>query len=193
VLTNGTAITAARAERLARLGRAAEYSLEIRVSIDDVDAARNDRVRGRGAHARAVAALRRLDAHGLLPIVTATEILQGDDGRAATHDRFHAFLRGLGIARPRVKILSVLPAGRMAEGSGPGLGADVLDGDVAARLPCADGRAVTATGVYACPILAGLDEARLSSGSLEASFRPAHLAHGACVTCWQTGTRCTNS
>ena len=52
---------------------------------------------------------------------------------------------------------------------------------------------VAAGGVYACPILAGLPGARLSTGSLAESFRPAPLYHPACVTCHQTGMTCRNS
>jgi hypothetical protein len=52
---------------------------------------------------------------------------------------------------------------------------------------------VAAGGVYACPILAGLDGARLSTGSLADSFRAAPLYHPACVTCRRTGMTCRNS
>ena len=77
VLTNGTLITEATADALAALAAAADYSLEIRVSLDDVDAERNDAVRGPAAWSRAVRAVRLLNERGLVPIVTATEILDG--------------------------------------------------------------------------------------------------------------------
>jgi MoaA/NifB/PqqE/SkfB family radical SAM enzyme len=56
------------ANRLAALQNASQYSLEIRISMDDVDADKNDAVRGKGAHAKAVRALRLLHDRGLLPI-----------------------------------------------------------------------------------------------------------------------------
>ncbi len=74
VLTNGTRLGERVVAALGELAAGSRYSLEVRVSLDDVDRAANDRIRGRGAWARAVGAIRRLDAHGLLPIVTATEI-----------------------------------------------------------------------------------------------------------------------
>src|SRR5215468_6515963 len=83
VLTNGTAITEATADALAALARRSPYSLDIRVSLDDVDREENDRVRGEGSWARAVEAVRRLHARGILPIVTATEIAGHRDGGAA--------------------------------------------------------------------------------------------------------------
>jgi molybdenum cofactor biosynthesis enzyme MoaA len=193
VLTNGTVMTVATADALRALAERARYSLEIRVSLDDVDEARNDRIRGAGAFARTVGTLRLLEERGLLPIVTATEILQAETaGEGGLYERFHRFLRGIGIARPRVKIIPVFAVGRLeGQGAAP-LTEAALEGFDRAMLQCSDTRVVADGGVYACPILAGLPGARLSSGDLEASFRPAPLYHAACVTCHQTGMSCRN-
>ena len=189
VLTNGTVMTDALADALARLAHGSRYSLEIRLSLDAADAEANDRVRGRGTWERATRTLQSLDARGLLPIVTATEIAEG----AATYDRFRALLSALGIAKPRVKILPVFPVGRVVGAPGARLTDADLEGFDRSTLPCAETRVVAADGVYACPILAGLPGARLSTGSLAESFRPAPLYHPACVTCRQTGMTCRNS
>jgi MoaA/NifB/PqqE/SkfB family radical SAM enzyme len=194
VLTNGTVITAAIADALRTLADRARYSLEIRVSLDDVDQARNDRIRGAGTFARTLETLRLLEARGLLPIVTATEILQQETAaEGGIHERFHRFLREAGIGRPRVKILPVFALGRLASDASARLTDAALEGFDRALLQCADTRVVADGGVYACPILAGLPGARLSTGSLAASFRPAPLYHPACVTCRQTGMSCRNS
>src|SRR5262249_60963394 len=74
VLTNGTCIDAIMADELAALFASARYSLSIRVSLDDTDPVRNDRVRGESAFAKAVEAIRLLHDRGLLPIGTATEV-----------------------------------------------------------------------------------------------------------------------
>ena len=193
VLTNGTRINARMADALAKLAVDAPYSLEIRVSLDDVDPDLNDRVRGRRAWARAVRAIRLLDARGLLPIVTATEIVSAespDDTR--TYDRFRDFLRSQGLEKPRVKIMPVFPVGRLAGQSTEQLADVDLAGFDRGTLQCAETRVVAAGGVYACPILAGLPGARLSAGDLAASFRPAPLYHPACVTCHRTGMSCRN-
>ena len=193
VLTNGTRINARIADALAKLAVDAPYSLEIRVSLDDVDPDLNDRVRGRRAWARAVRAIRLLDARGLLPIVTATEIVSAegpDDTRM--YDRFRDFLRSLGLEKPRVKIMPVFPVGRLAGRSTERLAEDDLAGFDRGTLQCAETRVVAAGGVYACPILAGLPGARLSTGDLAASFGPAPLYHPACVTCHRTGMSCRN-
>ncbi len=194
VLTNGTLIDPSVADALAAMAARAPYSLEIRVSLDDTDRERNDRIRGEGGWAKAVEAVRRLRARGLLPIVTATEITR-DEYPAASgmYERFRDFLRGQGIERPRVKILPVFGLGRQPAGGTAPLTEDDLEGFDRSRLQCSDARVVAAGGVYACPILAGLEGARLSTGSLAASFRPAPLYHPACVTCRQTGMTCRNS
>lgn len=202
VLTNGTAITEATADELGALARQSPYSLDVRVSLDDVDPERNDRVRGEGAWARAVEAIKRLHARGLLPIVTATEILSDGAGAApnrhgaapgSLYQRLRDFLVGLGIDRPRVKIMPVFALGRLATGQGgPLLTDEMLEGFDRATLQCADARVIADGGVYACPILAGLPGARLSAGSLAESFRPARLYHSACATCHRTGMTCRN-
>jgi len=164
VLTNGTLIDPAMADRLAGLARDAAYSLEIRVSLDDVDPEQNDRVRGRGAWAKAVQAIERLHARGLLPIVTATEI-SNTDATPGLYERFRDFLRSLGIERPRVKIMPVFALGRQAGqagGDGERLSGASLEGFDTALLQCSDTRVVADGGVYACPILAGLAGARRS-------------------------------
>jgi MoaA/NifB/PqqE/SkfB family radical SAM enzyme len=191
VLTNGTAITERTADRLAALAQRAAYSLELRVSLDDPEPEANDQVRGRGAWGRAVAALRRLHARGLLPIVTATEIV--DDPAADRYARFRRFLLELGIDRPRVKILPVLPMGRLEGRSAELLDEAQLDGFDRGQLYCAESRALAEGGVYACPILAGLPGARMSAGRLAEAFRPAPLYHPACVTCHRTGLVCRNA
>jgi MoaA/NifB/PqqE/SkfB family radical SAM enzyme len=193
VLTNGTLIGPGQAEALAALSARAPYSLEIRVSLDDPDRARNDAVRGEGAWEQAVEAVRLLKARGLLPIVTATEITRAaEPGPGGLHARFRDFLREQGVERPRLKIMPVFALGRQPASHEPPLTDEDLEGFDRARLQCADARVVAAGGVYACPILAGLPGARLSDGGLAESFRPAPLYHPACVTCHRTGMTCRN-
>ena len=193
VLTNGTLIDAAMADELAALAASAPYSLEIRVSLDDTDPEKNDRIRGAGAFDKAMDAVRRLHERGLLPIVTATEITSREhaDGRAM-YERFRDFLTARGIEKPRVKIMPVFALGRLARPGGAVLSEDDLAGFDRGTLQCSDARVVAHGGVYACPILAGLPGAKLSEGGLEASFRAALLYHASCVTCFQTGMTCKN-
>ena len=59
-------------------------------------------------------------------------------------------------------------------------------------LQCAETRAVTAEGVYACPILVGKRVALMSTGSLEEALGDVSLSHHACRTCYETGMSCGN-
>ena len=194
VLTNGTLIGPEQADALAAMAARAPYSLEIRVSLDDTDRALNDRVRGEGAWAKAVEAVRLMRERGLLPIVTATEITRDEHGaESGMYERFRDFLHEQGVDRPRVKIMPVFGLGRQPASLEPPLTEDDLEGFDRSVLQCAAARVVTSTGVYACPILAGLDGARLSTGGLAESFVAAPLYHPACVTCRRTGMTCRNS
>ncbi len=193
VLTNGTMITPHMADNMAILARESPYSLEIRVSMDGVDAEKNDRIRGKGAFAKAVRALQLLSARGLLPILTATEILRDELPEGSEmYEQFRSFLLSLGIEKPRVKIIPIFPTGRMAGEGGPLLTDEMLRDFDFSLLQCSETRVVADGGIYSCPILAGLKEARLSEGSLQDSFKPCRLYHVACVTCYQTGMTCKN-
>jgi len=192
VLTNGTQITERVADRLADLAARARYSLEVRVSLDAPEREANDRVRGRGAFDRALAAITRLDARGLPPILTATDPGEPIVGDGGLYERLRRLLLTAGVAKPRIKLLPIFPVGRSAGGASP---PDAVDVDVAnvGRLPCADSRAVTAEGVYACPILAGLPEARLAGETLDHALGPVALRHAACRVCLETGATCRNA
>jgi AdoMet-dependent heme synthase len=193
VLTNGTLIDKEVADTLATLSWEAPYSLEIRVSVDDIEAAHNDRVRGKGAFAKAVRAMQLLHARGLLPILTATEVLQDElPAGSGLYERFRNFVLSLGIDKPRVKIIPVFPIGRMASGGEPLLTEEMLHGFDFSLLQCSQTRIIADGGVYSCPILAGLPEARLSDGRVQESFTPCRLYHPACLTCYRTGMTCKN-
>jgi MoaA/NifB/PqqE/SkfB family radical SAM enzyme len=190
LLTNGTLVDEARADRLAAIASRSPYSLEVRVSLDAPTAHENDAVRGRGTFAKALAAIRRLAARGLLPIVTATEILPATGGESL-YERMRAVLLEAGVARLRVKILPVLPLGRC---SGPEryVGPDEAERLDPTRLQCTETRVIADGGIYACPILAGLPGARLGARRLAEALGPVSLFHHACYTCYETGIACQN-
>ena len=191
VLTNGTLIHEATAGALATLAAGARYSLEIRVSLDDSDAARNDAIRGPGAFRRALRAIQWLEGCGLLPILTATETdpAPGEDRYARLRD----LLLASGVRKPRVKMLPVFPVGRMAGRGGGVVTEEMLAIAQPPALQCTESRAVATGGIYACPILSGLPEARLPGTTLADTLVPNRLDHPACLVCWQTGSSCRNA
>ena len=202
VLSNGTLITPAVADRLAALAGESRYSLEMRISLDDVDEQRNDAVRGKGALRRALQALRLLQERGLPPIVAVTEYFY--DGQTAVageagdgsgfYKRFRDFLLENGIEKPRLKVIPVFAMGNLqsSEPGGAFVTPDMMKGFDVTTLQCTKSRIVAADGVYACPLLVGEPQARLSEGSLADAMQPCSLYHTACHTCYLTGMTCAN-
>ena len=194
VLTNGTLFTSRRLDDLVRLSDASRHSLEIRVSLDGVDAARHDSIRGAGNFERTLEGVRRLCEQGLLPIVTATET--GDEDPSRYRERLLALLRARGVPRPRLKLLPLFRLGRERNRTRPYEAAESLAGVPASaiepgRLQCGSCRAVTSRGVYVCPLLVDEPDGRMGE-TLVSALGPYELRHGACLTCYVTGMTCGN-
>ena len=202
VLTNGTLITPAVADELASLAATSRYSLEMRVSLDDVNEARNDAVRGKGALRRALRALRLLQERGLPPIVAVTEYFyeaqettpQEPGGGSGFYQKFRDFLLENGIEKPRLKVIPVFAMGKLhpSETGAAYVTPGMMHGFDVATLQCTKSRIVADGGVYACPLLVGEPRARLSENSLSESMQPCSLYHTACHTCYVTGMTCSN-
>ena len=193
VLTNGVLIRAETAARLRALSDASVYSLDLRVSIDGIDAATNDAIRGAGTFERIVAAFGILARAGLNPVVTVTEACD-DAGTAAGRARILSFLRGCGLVQPRVKVLPLLRLGAEASRSRAyaeweSLAGRELTAEEAEALQCSSGRMVTSRGVYVCPILIDYPGARMAE-TLAGSLRPFALRYAACFTCHEQGLSC---
>src|SRR5262245_37344000 len=148
VLTNGVLIKEDTAVRLRRLADASDYSLDLRVSLDGLDAAANDRVRGAGTYERILEGMRHLADAGLNPVVTVTEACEGagtEEGRA----RLLELLRRIGLPRPRLKVMPLLHLGAEARRTRGYEPAETLRGLTLTRaetevLACATGRMATA-------------------------------------------------
>ena len=201
VLTNGTLMTPTVADALAALEAESRYSLEIRISLDDVDESKNDAVRGRGALAKAIRALRLLQERGMTPIVAVTEYFYEAAAQAQPsamgsgfYQKFRDFLLAHGITKPRLKLIPVFPIGKL-EGIQPVASyvtPEMLQGFDFTTLQCTQSRMVADGGVYACPLLVGESGALLSKASLHEALQPCSLYHTACHTCYVTGMTCAN-
>lgn len=191
ILTNGVLLDQNSAIRLKGLFDEAPYSLDLRVSLDGIDARQNDPIRGRGTFARIIEGVRIVASVGLPVVLTVTEAEGG--GSSADRDEFVRLVRSLGVTRPRVKFLSPFRIGREQRrdrGYRPDerLRADDLPGG-GEHLQCATSRAVTARGWYPCPILIEVPESRMGD-EIGAALRPIALEQGACYTCHVMGVSC---
>jgi molybdenum cofactor biosynthesis enzyme MoaA len=193
VLTNGLLLDDGRCARLAALQAASAYSLDLRVSLDGWDAATNDPIRGAGTFDRAIEGVERLWAAGLNPVLTVTEV-HPESASPGGRERFLALLRGIGVTKPRLKVLPVFRLGAEADRSGGyasshRIRSSDLDAAGADHLQCAGCRMVTDQGVWVCPILVNEPTARMGERLADA-LGPFALAHAACWTCHEYGVSC---
>ncbi|MFP3940676.1 MAG: radical SAM protein [Thermoanaerobaculia bacterium] len=193
VLTNGLLLDPERCRRLAALSGASEYSLDVRVSLDGFTAAANDAIRGDGVFERAMEGIRNLADAGINPVLTVTEVHE-ENASEEGKERFFALLRGLGIDKPRLKLLPVFRIGAEAERSGAYESWQRLrEGDVPAggwdHLQCSSCRMVTDQGVWVCPILVNEPEGRMGE-TLADTLDTYPLEHPACWTCHVYGVSC---
>ena len=195
VLTNGVLIDEAKADRLRRIADGSRFSLEIRISIDDYEEARNDAIRGEGTFRKALEAYKLLYGRGFLPILTVTEMrdhLNPAQGERDLHGCYVKLLRSIGIDRPRIKVIPIFEMGMLPAPSEPRPVTSEMLRDLAPEaLQCSSSRIVAHDGVYACPILVGEPKARLAD-DLEGGLRDCSLYHSSCHTCYVTGMTCKN-
>ncbi|HEX9204280.1 MAG TPA: radical SAM protein, partial [Vicinamibacteria bacterium] len=190
VLTNGLLLKPESASRLRRLSDASEYSLDLRISIDGWDAATNDPVRGAGTFDRILVGIRNLAEAGLNPVITVTEACEGAS-TAEGRTRFLAFLRSIGLTKPRLKVMPLLRLGAesgrtRAYASWESLRGQTLTREEAEALVCSSGRMVTSKGVYVCPILIDFPQARMGA-TLSETLGAFELRYPACFTCHEQG------
>ncbi len=102
--TNGTYIDAAKARRLASM----DY-LDIQISIDGIDAATNDRVRGAGSYALARRAMDHLATAGFGPFKISAVVTRHNVDQL---DRFKALADSYGA---QLRITRLRPSGRGAD------------------------------------------------------------------------------
>jgi uncharacterized Fe-S cluster-containing radical SAM superfamily protein len=154
ILTNGTLFTERRVHWLATTTRASRLALELRISLDGLDAPAHEAFRGAGEWARTTAGLRALQAAGLHPIVTVTQTTPDDPRTFAA--RAAAALRAEGLSAPRLKLLPMFKLGREAERNGggdhaPSLASLPRDAFDPHRLQCGHGRAGHESGRVRVP------------------------------------------
>ncbi len=130
---------------------------------------------------------------GLNPVITVTEV-NHTIGRPEARSAFLERMRELGLARPRLKVLSMFRIGREEYRSRAYEAWETLRGRTLSpaeeeALQCSSSRMVTSKGVYVCPILIDHDEARMGE-TLEETQRPFPLAYSACFTCHAYGVTC---
>lgn len=195
VLTNATVFKPEWLERLRAAEDKSTYCLEFRVSLDGFSPETNDPIRGDGTFERAMNGVRLLVENNFLPIITAVRTWS-DDQDFDVIESFTKTLRNAGYDRPRLKILPTLQIGAEENRS---RGYSVLERITPemmvdydeSLLVCHNSRIITDRGVHVCPILIESPDSLLGQ-SLNDSLQSFPLKHGACFTCYQYGSICSN-
>ena len=195
ILTNGTTLTASRVDRLRALEDASGRRLHFRVSLDSLDEAENDAVRGAGSYRQAVRGLREL-ARGAFPVHLTLVRSWEESEDPAMERRVMDFLRGLGVPEPGAKFLPGFLLGELEKSARPyhqneRVTEQCFENWPITHLQCASSRMATAEGVWVCPILVEDPSARMGT-RLQDSLRPYPLRHAACYTCRISGMSCAN-
>ncbi len=178
---------------MSRLPDQTDYSLDFRVSLDGFSPEANDPIRGEGTFERILAGVSNLVAAGLNPVITVTEVYE-ENGSESGKERFFEILRGLGVTKPRLKILPVFQIGAEAERTGAYESwqrlreSDALDEEWS-HLQCSSCRMVTDQGVWVCPILVNEPQGKMGQ-TLSDTLEPFRLEHPACWTCHVYGVSC---
>jgi MoaA/NifB/PqqE/SkfB family radical SAM enzyme len=193
ILTNGILIDDDTAARLGQMFRETRYSLDLRVSLDGVSPQENDPIRGKHTFNKILGGAQNLINHGINPVFAVTTVhaeFAEDEGRL----RFMEMLRSRGFSPPRVKIIPPFKIGREERRGGGYEEFEYLsEGDLYPEeewdLQCGSCRMVTQKGVYPCPILIEVPDARMGD-ALGDSLTPIKLDHPACYTCHVEGFSC---
>lgn len=193
ILTNGILISPEMAVWLAERAKSSRYTFDIRVSLDGTTAKENDAIRGRKTFAKIIGAIELLWRSGINPVITVTTChadLNAHEGRM----KFIELLAEHGITQPRMKFLSPFKIGREERrDQGYEVHERLVEGDLLEGeefdLQCSSCRMVTAKGVWPCPILIEVPEARMGD-SLADGLVPIKLNHPACYTCHVEGVSC---
>ncbi|MFN0117602.1 MAG: radical SAM protein [Elusimicrobiota bacterium] len=195
VLTNGTFLNEALAQKLKVLSDSSHYALELRISLDGTTKETNDPIRGEGTFERILKGIQNLAHAGLNPVITVTEASpelskEGKKGR----EKFFELMQSLGLKQPRMKILSLFHIGEEESRSCGYKKNETLQGlhlseDELLKLQCTSSRIVTHEGVWVCPILINDPLARMGNTITE-SLVSFELDRGACYTCHAFGVTC---
>lgn len=196
VLTNGTQITAEKAQRLKSIQEASKNALRFRVSMEHFDEERNDEIRGKNAYRKAAKGIFHLAEAGFSPVLTVTRTWE-EERDAEMEVQFIEFLRQNGVTKPQLKILPGFLLGQLAENERQYTKEEYVtekcfESFDITQLQCASSRMATGQGVYVCPILVDNPAARMGD-TISDTLHSFPLAHSACYTCRVTGMTCKSS
>ena len=196
VLSNGTLITDAVAQRFGQISRNSKYKLEFRISLESPIEVENDEIRGNGSFQRTVNGIRSLLHGGFNPIITTTDWSKYGKFAKETDAGFRSLVGSLSASQLRLKKLPLVLLERCAELIRPyqeeeRVTEKCFDNFDINNFQCATSRIVTSKGVFVCPILIN-DTKAWMGWTLKESLKPYTMESHACYTCRTSGLTCKN-
>lgn len=196
VLSNGTLITEAVAQRFGQISRNSKYKLEFRISLESPIEAENDQIRGNGSFQRAITGIQALLHAGFNPIITTADWTKYGKFAKETDAGFRSLIGSFCAPQVRLKKLPLVLLGRCAElirpyHEGEQVTEKCFDNYNVNNLQCATSRIVTSKGVFVCPILIN-DQKAWMGWTLNESLTSYMMASPACYTCRTSGLTCKN-
>lgn len=190
ILTNGTLIDDKMAEFLSRY---ASQGLNVRISLECYTQQTNDEFRGDGSYHKTIKGIRSLNNHGVRPWVAYVNKSGGGLDCFATKQLENDFRARLGeehgLEIAGLKVIAAYSKGRFSKGVNPMVTNELVQ-ERKEQVQCAYGVAVSKSGIYPCPILVDVNEAKITNSLTDAICKPVALTYSFCASCFATGSTC---
>lgn len=190
ILTNGTLIDQEQARFFSNF---TSQGLNLRVSLECYTQQNHEEYRGTGSFGRALQGIKNLNGFGIRPWVAYVNksggCVDGLGAQMLETDFRQRLGEEYGLEIAGLKIIAAYSKGRFANQ------VDFLVGPekVAERInsvQCNYGVAISKDGVFPCPILVDVPQAKLSYTLQAALIKPFNLDYEFCKSCFATGTCC---
>lgn len=191
ILTNGTLIDEALAEFFSPF---ASQGLKLRVSLECYTSQNHEEYRGMGSFGRALQGIKNLNNVGIRPWVAYVNksggVLDGGAAQKLENDFRHRLDQEHGLEIAGLKIIAAYAKGRFS---------NQLDLQEVERvvekvssLQCNYGLTISKAGIFPCPILVDIPQAKLADTFQESLGKDFSLDYECCNSCFVTGTCCGN-
>ena len=190
ILTNGTLIDKKQAEYLSKY---TSRGLCLRVSLECYTCENHEKYRGQGSFQRAVQGIKNLNYFGVRPWVAFVNKSGGSVDCSGVLELERDFKQRLledhGLDIAGLKVIAAYSKGRFAGAVNlPEI--FELDVEKISQVQCTYGVAVSGDGVFPCPVLVDVPEARLADSLKNVIGQPVSLIKSVCASCFATGTTC---
>jgi len=190
ILTNGTLIDKGKALFFSKYS---SRGLNLRVSLECYTERTHDQYRGEGSFKGAINGIKHLNAKGIFPWVGFVNKSGGDLETGATSQLEQDFMERLkydfDAKIAGLKIIAAYSKGRFCGR----VEHHVCPEQLFWRLnsvQCNYTLAASKEGIYPCPILVDVPEAKIAEQLAEAAAKDLFLNYASCNSCFATGTSC---